>query len=425
MDLKEFNADLHLHSPYSGGVSKNMLLPVLAEQAKLKGLQVLATGDILCKEWFAHAEKNLEKKNGCFAIEEFNVNFILSTEINDVHNVHHLVFLEDFEKVQELREKLLKFGKLDGKGFGRPTIKLNGEELAEKVFECNGLIGAAHAFTPYFSIYSHYNSLKECYGKNFEKVKFIELGLSADSALADLIEGNHSMEFLTASDAHSPWPVRLGREFVRIKMEKGNFSELKKALAREGKRGIVLNAGLDPREGKYHCTACNSCFTKYSLEDAVKLKWKCLKCNGAIKKGVHDRILELANFSEEIHPKFRPNYLHIIPLAEIIKIALNIKNENSKEVQCTWKDFVETFKTEINVLIDEPIVNLTEANARVAEKIEAFRNSWVLYKAGGGGNYGTPIICASLQEMEREKIELKNELDCASGFKGQKTLGDF
>lgn len=423
--MKELNADLHLHSLYSGGVSKNMQIPMLAEQAKLKGLQMLATGDILCKQWLEHVEKHLEKKNNCFEFEEHGINFILSTEINDEHNVHHLVFLEDFSNVNELREKLAKFGELDGKGFGRPTIKLNAEELAEKVLECNGLIGPAHAFTPYFSIYSHYNSLKECYGKNFEEIKFIELGLSADSYFADLIEENHSVEFLTASDSHSPWPNRLGREFIRVKMKKGNFSELRKAFEKKNERGISLNVGLDPREGKYHCTACSNCFAKYSSKEAEKLGWKCIKCKGNIKKGVKDRIIELADFSEEIHPEKRPPYLHIIPLAEIIKIALNMQSENTQKVQSIWRDFVETFKSEIQVLVDEPIINLEEINEIVAKKIEAFRNGWVLYKAGGGGNYGTPIICSSEKEMEIKRIELRNELDCASSFRYQKTLKEF
>lgn len=425
MNLKEFNADLHIHSPFSGGVSKYMQIPVLAEQAKLKGLQLLATGDVLNKEWLKHVESNLEGKKGCFECEDFGTQFVLSTEVQDKDNVHQLIFLEGFDEVEELREKLSKFGKLDGKGFGRPWLKLSGEELARKVVECGGLIGPAHAFTPYFSVYSHFDSLQECFGEMVSEVKFLELGLSADSALADLMEGNHSVEFLTASDSHSPWPLRLGREFVRMELEKGNFSELKKAFGREGGRGISLNVGLDPREGKYHCTGCSECYAKYSLEEAEKLRWKCAKCSGKIKKGVRDRILELGKFSKEIHPEKRPPYVHIIPLAEIIKIALGMESENSKKVQSVWRDFVEKFESEISVLIDEPIVQLEEVNVDVANKVEAFRNGWVLFKAGAGGNYGTPVICSSKKEMDLKKIELKNELDCASSFKGQKTLGEF
>jgi len=254
------------------------------------------------------------------------------------------------------------------------------------------------------------------------EIKFIELGLSADSCLADLIQENHNYEFLTCSDSHSPWPVRLGREFIRAKMEKPNFAELKKVLERNDGRHIALNIGVDPREGKYHCTACESCQEKYSLKDAVSLNWKCKLCKGPIKKGVLDRISELANFKEEIHPETRPPYLHSIPLAELISLAKGVKQTNSKKVQGLWMQLVEQFKSEINILIDAPIEKIDE---NVAKHIEAFRNGYVLYIAGGGGNYGKPIICRDKEDFEKTKIAMKEILDCNSAREKQKTLSEF
>ena len=310
-------------------------------------------------------------------------------------------------------------------GYGRPTLKANAETLAERVVNAGGLIGPAHAFTPYFSVYSHFDSVKQCYGKMYEEIKFLELGLSADSYFADLIEENHNFHFLSCSDAHSPWPHRIGREFVCIELKKPNFAELKKAFDSRKEGVFTLNAGLDPREGKYHCTACNKCFQKYSFEDSVKLKWRCPKCRGLIKKGVKDRVMELAKFKEEIHPEFRPPYLHIIPLAEVIKIALGIENVMSVKVQRLWLEFVERFNSEINVLVDAPVVELQELNEPVGRKIESFRKGFVHFIGGGGGNYGTPIICDSKEEFERKKVELKDTLGCSTSFKGQRTLGEF
>ena len=57
--MKEFDCDLHFHGPYSAGVSKNMKLPVMAEQARLKGLHVLSSADILNQKWFDHVKENL------------------------------------------------------------------------------------------------------------------------------------------------------------------------------------------------------------------------------------------------------------------------------------------------------------------------------------------------------------------------------
>ncbi len=401
-----------------------MVVPTLSKQAKLKGLHVLVSGDILHKDWLEHLRKHLVEEDGCFKEEENNVYFILGGEINDINNVHHIFFLPDFNSAYELREKLQKFAKLDGQGFGRPTLNTNAENIAQLVIDSGGIIGPAHAFTPYYSVFSHFNSIKDCYGSMAEEIHFIELGLSADSYFADLIEENQERAFLTCSDAHSPWPYRLGREFTRIEMKKPCFSELKKVLEHEKER-IKLNVGLDPREGKYHCTACNRCYTKYSVESAIKLNWRCPRCKGTIKKGVRDRILELAKFHSEIHPEFRPEYLHIIPLAEIIKLALGVENINSQAVQSTWQELVSVFGSEIAVLVDVPIVEIADINELVAKKIESFRKKRVLYIAGGGGKYGEPIICDSEEEFELKKLELKDVLECRSSFKGQKTLNEF
>jgi len=45
------NADLHIHGCYSMATSKNMTPLVMAPQAKLKGLDVVATGDALHQKY--------------------------------------------------------------------------------------------------------------------------------------------------------------------------------------------------------------------------------------------------------------------------------------------------------------------------------------------------------------------------------------
>ena len=266
--------------------------------------------------------------------------------------------------------------------------------------------------------------VKGCAGAIADKNHFIELGLSAGSYFADLIAENHNYSFLSSSDAHSPWPNRIGREFNRIKWGKPTFGNLVKALKERDDKAITLNAGLDPREGKYHRTACNACYAKYSVKQAERFKWKCVRCKGEIKKGVKDRILELATFSNETHPSFRPNYLHLLPLAEIIQIAFDVKQVNSQKVQSRWRDIVERFGNEISVLVDTPIVEIAEVDKAVSGKIEAFRNGFVLYDAGGGGKYGTPFICDNEREFEIKKAEMENS-EMENEIKNQKTLKEY
>lgn len=424
--MKEYNCDLHFHSPYAAGVSKNMLIPVIAEQGKLKGLNVVSTSDITHGKWFNHVKDSLiEESNGVFKDKKVDTYFIIGTEVQCSGRVHHLIFLPDFSAAENLKKSMEGKAIFDSWGCGRPRIRPSAEEIAEKVFDVGGIIGPAHAFTPYFSVYAHFDSLEKCYGSMEKKINFIELGLSADSYLADLIEGNHKYNFLTASDSHSPWPHRVGREFTRIKMKEPKFSELKKAFEKKEEKLLTLNVGLDPREGKYHCTACNACFEKYSMKQAEQLNWRCIKCKGIIKKGVGDRIAELASYTKETHPEFRPKYVHGVPLAELVQIVLGVKNVNAQKVQLLWAELVDRFENEINILIDVPVEEISKVNEKVAEAVNAMRNGYVLYIPGGGGNYGTPVICKDKEEFEKKKIELRDQLQCSSSAADQKTLGEF
>ncbi|OYT43217.1 MAG: TIGR00375 family protein [Candidatus Aenigmarchaeota archaeon ex4484_56] len=379
MDFIEINADLHIHSKYAGGTSDKMDIPILSEQAKLKGVNLLGTGDCLHPKWIKHLKENL-KGEGIYEYNE--TKFILQTEVQDKDRIHHVIFLPSFSKAEELREKLKKYSKnIDSDG--RPWLDLNGKEICEFVFEANGIIGPAHAFTPYFGLYAHYNSLEECYSTN--KISFLELGLSADSYLADKISELHKLTLLSNSDCHSPYPLRLAREFNRLKIKELKFEELEKAFLQRDKRMVTLNCGFYPEHGKYHLSRCRKCLTFYRLEDAIKLNWKCAKCGGMIKKGVKDRILELADC--EGNPD-RVRYLHIYPLIEIIAISHKIKTFYSKEVSKIWYKFINKFGDEIKILVDVPIEDLEKVDKEVARYINAFREDKIRQIPGGGGVYG-------------------------------------
>ena len=417
--MKEFNCDLHFHGPYSAGVSKNMLIPIIAAQSKLKGLDVCGTADLLQGTWMKHLKENIfEKENGVFMDKEEMVFFIPQVEVQCNKRVHHLIFLPDFSAAENLKKTLDGKAIFDSWGCGRPVIRLSPEEIGEKVFDAGGIIGPAHAFTPYFSVYAHFDSVKEMYGGVGDKINFLELGLSADTYYADMIPENRKLQFLTCSDSHSPWPYRIGREFTRIEMEKPGFKELKKALwEKDGKR-IKLNVGLNPQEGKYHLSACNSCYATFSMEESKRFEWKCPKCKGQIKRGVKDRI-EMLSDGKSKSPGFRPKYMHTVPLAEIIQIALGVKGINTISVQSLWKDFVERFENEINALVYAKESELEEVNSEVAGKIISFRKGWVYYIPGGGGNYGKPVICDSQEKFEKEVEKIRKD------SLNQKKLGEF
>jgi len=386
------NADLHIHGCYSIATSKNMTPPVMAPQAKLKGLDLVASGDVLHQKWLKLFEETTEESSdGIFSLmdsaidpedtsEDKGSKFILTTEVEDIKRVHHLILFPSIESATDTRSKMK--GNMDADG--RPRVRMNGSEIMDIAHENGCIIGPAHAFTPWTSIYKEYDSIKDCYGKMPD---FLELGLSADSDMADTIEELEDIPFLTNSDAHSPWPHRLGREFNELEIGKLTFDDVRDAILN---KKIKANYGFDPRLGKYHKTACTKCYTQYSIEDAIKLKMRC-PCGGRIKKGVDYRIYELSKWEEPHHPLHRPPYIHILPLAEIISITHG-KGVTTVFVQKIWKEMIHRFKDEITALIQSPMDEVYDVDPKVAVVIKAFRNKTLEIKAGGGGKYGEIVL---------------------------------
>jgi uncharacterized protein (TIGR00375 family) len=380
------NADLHIHSRYSGATSDKMTIAALSVEAPKKGISVLATGDCLHAAWQNEIKTCTVIDDGTFEMNK--TKFILSTEVEDNHRVHHLLYFPRFSAVDAFKESVKSKSKnLDTDG--RPNINMNGLELASLAKDVDALIGPAHAFTPWTALYAYYPSLEACYGDLTPYISFVELGLSADTDYADTIQELHRLTFLTNSDSHSPHPVRLAREFTRFEVREPTFQEIKKAILRIGGNKPVLNVGLPPQEGKYNESACISCFTHYSLDEAIKRRWKC-SCGKRIKKGVRDRIREIAIYPQPRHPDHRPPYIHLIPLSEIIAKALDQHTPFTQSVTKYWDELVSRFGSEITVLLDADIKEVAQATIPViVDAIQAFRDHKVVIIPGGGGKYGT------------------------------------
>lgn len=387
------NIDLHIHSRYSAATSKRMDLPTIAREGARKGIKIVATGDCLHPRWISEVRR-LHERDGLFFLDD--TGFVLTTEVEDSERVHHLILVPDLSKATELREALSsRSANLETDG--RPALRMSPPEIADVALEAGCMIGPAHAFTPWTGMYAHYSSLGDCYGDLAGKVLYVELGLSADSDYADRIPELREKTFLTNSDAHSPWSDKLGREFNQMELKDLSFEELKKAIGREGGRGPTLNVGFYPDEGKYNRTACTRCYRQYSPEEMKDRAGRC-ECGGSIKLGVKDRV-EMLGGPEPVHPDHRPPYLHIIPLAEIIAMAIGHKGAHTAGVQKRWNKLIAG-KSEIEVLVESDLSEL-KAEERVIEAIQAFRSGAVVVKPGGGGRYGT----ISLPDHIRSKNE--------------------
>ena len=211
------NADFHIHSCFSMASSKDMLIKNISSKSKLKGLQLIGTGDAFHPKWLDSIEESTTYSgDGIYSAGDSD--FVLTTEVEGKNRIHHLIIIPDIDIARELSAKLPSKNKNTD---GRPKTNYGGVELLEMVREYDCLIGPAHAFTPWTGMYKSYDSIYDCYEK---KVDFVELGLSADTFMADTISELKDFVFLSNSDAHSPWPHRLGREFNQIELQDLSYS---------------------------------------------------------------------------------------------------------------------------------------------------------------------------------------------------------
>jgi len=414
MDLNEVVfADLHIHGPYSAGSSKKTKIEDILLTSNKIGLNVVGTGDILQPNWFRYLQDKLNrtKESSYQYNNEEKVHFLLSGEIEDAEGIHLLFLLPDFETASELRKKIMKKATNEKNlNAGRPIVKLQGYEIIELVHELNGLIGSAHSFTPFKSIFreNKYDNVTDFYKSSREKFDFIELGLSANSTLADKIRSLWDYPFLSNSDCHSPLPGKLGREFNILKLDTISFNNIRNALRKRKNNRIVGNVGLDPRLGKYYRSFCYKCRRRVYfgekdicnettltikstnlIETLAKIKDKkirCKCCRGLIKLGVLDRIKYIATTSER--NLARPPYYNTVPLIEIIRIILNLKQQYTKKTINYYEELIKKLGTEIDILLMQDLSKIRAINRTLAKVIELLRKNKLPIVEGGGGHYG-------------------------------------
>ena len=233
----------------------------------------------------------------------------------------------------------------------------------------------AHAFTPHKSFYGNCTTrLKRIFKEKFDRIPAIELGLSADTYLADKISELENKTFLTNSDAHSL--PKIAREYNKMLMETVSFKEFVKVLKREDGRKILANYGLDPKLGKYHRTYCEVCDKQIPGDAPVT---KCDTCDSKnITMGVYDRIEIIKDKEESKSPNFRPEYVYQIPLGFIPGVGGK-----------TIKKLLDTFETEMNILhkLDYDDIEAV-VGEKVATNIINAREGKMHIIEGGGGVYG-------------------------------------
>ncbi len=411
----QFIADMHIHGRYSRACSKDLDIKNLEKWARIKGVNLLGTGDFTHPLWIKELKSTLtetEKDAGFFQTKT-GFPFVLQTELSLIYSqgdkgrrIHNLVFAPSFQAVDEITKALLKRGRVDYDG--RPIFKIPCPEFVEmmKTIDERIQVIPAHCWTPWFGLYGAnggFNSIKECFQDQLKNVHAIETGLSSDPLMNWRLKELDNINLVSFSDLHSFWPWRLGREATVFDIEP-NFNALTKAL--ETGKGLTETIEVNPNLGKYHLTGHRNCNVSVEPEEAKELKNICPKCGKKLTVGVDQRIEELADRPLGYKPEHAKPFRSLIPLSELLA-QFHGKAVASKGI---WEEFyklVAKTRSEVDVLLRMPISEIAVATSvEFAEILQKNREGKIAVKGGYDGVYGVPLL---RKEEEDELKESKKQ----------------
>lgn len=397
--------DLHIHSKYSRATSRDMEIPAISKWAKIKGINLVGTGDFTHPDWLRELKSFLkEYEEGIYEYD--GVYFILSAEVNLIFSfkgksrkVHINLLSKSIEDAEKLNKAFSEYSDLSIDG--RPILPFNCIEFTKitKDVAPETFIYPAHAWTPWFGIFGSvtgFDSLEEAFGDEIKYIHAIETGLSSDPPMNWLISKLDKITLLSNSDAHSPG--NLGREANVFNINL-NYEDLIDSIVKKDKNRFLFTIEFFPEEGKYHFDGHRNCGISMSPEESIKIKNICPNCHKPMTLGVLHRVYELKDRDKIDNNNFIP-YKSVIPLMEIIAQALG-KNENSKIVQDEYSKIIGKFENEFNVLIFLPINEMIgKIDDRIFKLIKNMREGKVITKPGFDGEFGKIEV---VFEKEEEK----------------------
>lgn len=415
--------DLHVHSKYSRATSKDLDLAGIYWWAKVKGIQVIGTGDFTHPVWLRELAENLvEAEGGLYRLREelarevdkqvpescreAKVRWVPTVEISTIysrHNklrkVHSVVMMPSLEKAADLNQKLGKIGNLAVDG--RPTLGLDTEELLKTVLEVSeqGLLIPAHVWTPWFGVFgskSGFDSLEEAFGENAKYIYALETGLSSDPRMNWKLSRNDRVTMVSHSDAHSP--RKLGREANVIDGEL-SYEQILGAI-KTGDDRFVGTIEFFPEEGKYHLDGHRKCGERLTPVQTRELGGTCPQCGRQVVAGVMNRVERLAD-REKVRDIKKLEY--IFPLSEVIAEIEGVKSDTSKRAVAEYGKVIGVLGNEFFILREIEVEKIRDAGFPVlAEAIGRMRAGKVVIEPGYDGKYGVVRV---FDEGEVEKLQ--------------------
>lgn len=416
----ELLLDLHVHSRFSRAVSADMDLGHMYQWAQRKGIDIVATGDVLHPEWRAEMRRQLVPADdglaeGLYELDpqlrapldeaiprscRRKVRFVLAGEISHifkkdgaVRKVHNLIVLPSLDVADALAERLLRLG-YNLHSDGRPILGMPCRDFLELLLSTSAAayLVPAHIWTPHFSVFgslSGFDRLSDCFGDLTRHIFALETGLSSDPSMNWRLSALDDLTLVSSSDAHSP--QKLGRELTRLNLpDPPTFADVRRALEFCSPDEFLGTVEFYPEEGKYHLDGHRDCGVRLEPSERAALLGLCPKCNRPVTVGVLSRVMALADRPEGSDfrpPRARP-FCSLVPLTEVVADVLG-KTAASEAVQRLYFKLLDQVGPELFVLRTASQEMLVRAgDALLGEAILRMRRGELRIAAGFDGEYG-------------------------------------
>lgn len=259
--MSKFVADLHVHSKYARACSPALTLENIDAWCRIKGIDIVSTGDFTHPKWFEEIEKKLvpSEYEGLYILKDSPsldkglsfpppitlpkkpTLFMVGTEVACIYSspprrdkpgakkmrrVHHCIYVPSIEVATKVNAVLTARGAKLGSD-GRPILGMNSKDLLKLLLDIDerNVLIPAHAWTPWFAIFgskSGFDSIEECFEELTPYIFAIETGLSSDPPMNWRVRELDSVALVSSSDAHSL--PNLGREANVFEGEEANLS---------------------------------------------------------------------------------------------------------------------------------------------------------------------------------------------------------
>lgn len=422
--------DLHVHSHYSRATSRDLTLPGLARGAAIKGINLIATGDMLHPKWTAEMKELLVGDGSGFyklkkdaAVEELarvggldhlkpallQVRFVVAGEVaciytkgGKVRRQHALFVVPSIESAEKVQARLEQAGR-NIRSDGRPIIGMDVKDLLALFLEIEPatICIPAHIWTPWFSLFgskSGFDSIQECFEDLSSHIWAVETGLSSDPAMNWQLSDLNTRTILSHSDAHSC--EKLGREAAVFDLLEVSFKALAESL--RSKSNLLYTIEFFPEEGKYHADGHRACGVMLTPAESKKNHNQCPKCHLPLVIGVMNRVEELADQAATVGQQLHPPFKSIIPLPEIVGEALGVA-PSAKRARAAYGDLIKAGGNEFNILLYVPVADLQSMTTpEIAEGIKRVREGKVVVNPGYDGVYGTIQIFTQAERQGKQ-----------------------